>query len=185
MLPMKKAGLSSCTLLIVLIAFPLFAKGNAEPVQHETGAPSAEEHAASGLYAEYPAPGAPAAEPAPGPLSVESAVRAALNNSAEIEVERLNLRRSVEATREAKAANGPTVRLQTSGSLMSNPAEGFTIEKGAFGSLPSVPPQPPIELPVQDVVLIEDTEPIYFKLTAALSQFLRGESSGARLRRRR
>ena len=137
----------------------MLAEGGREPVQSDeaphAGAneeSAAEEAGATGLF------------------SVEAAVKAALESSVEIRIEKLNLLSAAAAAREARRASGPVVKLQTSGSAMTNPQEGVTIHRGAFGYVPTFQSQPPVALPERDYVLLEDSQSTYFRITATLTQ---------------
>ena len=105
-----------------------------------------------------------------GSLTVNAAAQAAVENSVELDLEQLKLQEHAAAIKEARAATGPTIDLQTSGSLLSNPQEGYTISKGAFGYAPSLQSPAPTALPDRDYVVIEDAEHTYFRVSARLSQ---------------
>lgn len=184
--PMKPPGAVMWMLLVFCCAsVPAVAKGGGE----YGGGGSVERAASGGAGAGTASAVDPAAAGGTGPgganagaaaakdpegyrgeLSVEEAVKAALANSVEIDLEKLNLRRSAAAVGEAQAAARPSVILQTSGSAMSNPQEGVMIRKGAFGYSPTVQSAAPVALPDRDYVLVEDAEPTYFKVTATLTQ---------------
>ncbi|MBT3272838.1 MAG: TolC family protein, partial [Spirochaetales bacterium] len=112
----------------------------------------------------------PAAAQDKPPLSMTEASGLARENSRELSIENLEIAKAAAGIREAKAGRGPQVKIQGSGSYMTNPMEGFKIEKGAFGYAPTPQSEAPIALPDQDYVLMEDAENTYFRITTTLSQ---------------
>ena len=166
---MRKTGVR-CSILILLcfIALPGVAKGGSESAQAEAsdGEVAAEPDDAAGGEAHR----VEELVTLDSGLSVEHAMQAVLENSVEIDLAQLDLRRCAAAAKEARAAKWPTVKLQTSGSAMSNPPEGFAIPKGAFGSLPTPQSYTPVAFPAQNVVLFEDAEHTYFNINATLTQ---------------
>ncbi len=172
---MKWFALSFCVLLILCWVTPyVSAKGGGESGNALEGGSVGETGNAAGVDEANDTGGAAG-------LSVEAAVQAAVKNSVELGLKNLKLRHAAAAAAEVKAKRGPSVILQTTGSLMSNPVEGFTISEGAFGILPAPPPLDPIPLPDSDVVLMEDAENTYFRITATLTQplFTWGKLKGA------
>ena len=114
-------------------------------------------------------------------LAIGQALEMAGENSTELTIERLKVAKATAAVREARARRGPSITFQSSGSVMTNPMEGFKIEKGAFGYAPTPQSATPVAIPDQDYVLMEDAEYTYFRLTATLSQplFTFGKLNGA------
>jgi len=153
-------------LMLAAVSLPVLGKGRQEPSGEERSADTVSINGKSPANTgapSFPDPGGPG-------LSIESAVEAALEHSTELELERLNLQKSAAAVKEARAASGPSLSLQTSGSVLSNPQEGFKISKGAFGYAPTIQSTTPVALPDSDYVLIEDAEHTFFRITATLTQ---------------
>lgn len=177
-----------CGLFLLCVSLPVVAGGHREDAQPVDGEHAAETQARP--VAGTPVIGRPAdaeAEAAAGRVddttrfTVEEAVHAAVSNSVELEIERLNLKKSAAAVREAEAAAGPQITLQTSGSALSNPPEGYRIEKGAFAYLPTAQSPTPVAFPDRDYVLVEDAEHSFFRISATLSRplFTWGKLEGA------
>jgi outer membrane protein TolC len=103
-------------------------------------------------------------------LSLDEAVDAAYDYSGQLTVKNLELREKEYALDEAKARRLPTVELQASATLMSNPQEGIIIRKGELGYQPSFQSEAPVPFPDQDYILMEDYEHTYFKVETTVDQ---------------
>jgi outer membrane protein len=177
---MKRFALSFWIVVIFcLVTLPGIAKGGGESGNTGDGVADIVEKA-RGTSGAANTDGS-AGRGGPAGLSVEGAVDAAAESSVELVLEKLGLRQAAAEVKAVKAKRGPSLILQTTGSLMSNPMEGFKISEGAFGSIQIAPTVPPIVLPEDDIVVLEDAELTYFKITATLSQplFTWGKLTGA------
>ena len=109
-------------------------------------------------------------EAAPRDLTVEAAVELALANSGSILIKRHEEKKSSYALAEAWGRLFPTFTVQASGSYMTNPPEGITIQRGSLGYAPTYNSPAPTPLPDRDYVLMEDTEDTYFSMSGTLTQ---------------
>ena len=103
-------------------------------------------------------------------LSLNEAVEYALDHSRELKISDYDVLKATYGLIETKGKKLPTVSFQGSGSWMTNPQEGFSIDKGAFGYSPTPNSEVPIALPDQDYILLEDSEPTYFSFSTSLTQ---------------
>ena len=103
-------------------------------------------------------------------LSVEDVVARAVENAGAVRLKAIALQRSGDALSKAKTLMLPRLELQASGSYLSNPPEGVRIEKGALAYAPTIQSEIPVAIPDQDIVLLDDAESTYYKITATLRQ---------------
>ena len=103
-------------------------------------------------------------------LSVEDAVELAVKNSGEVDLQRIEFQKTAIAFEEAKAQKYPQIAVSSSASWMSNPPEGISINKGAFGYAPTPQSQAPVAIPDREYVLLEDSEHTYFRIRTTLDQ---------------
>jgi outer membrane protein len=103
-------------------------------------------------------------------LSVEDAVELAVKYSGEVDLQRIEFQKTAISFEEAKAQKYPQIAISSSGSWMSNPPEGISINKGAFGYAPTPQSQSPVAIPDREYVLLEDSEHTYFRIRTTLDQ---------------
>ncbi|MBN2444134.1 MAG: TolC family protein, partial [Spirochaetales bacterium] len=103
-------------------------------------------------------------------LSLENAKEYTRNNSESIRLKLLEINEKKYALKVAEARRLPELKMQASASYLTDPPEGITIPRGAFGSLPDPSSGFLIPLPMNDLIIIDDPENTYFKLTTTLTQ---------------
>jgi len=103
-------------------------------------------------------------------LSAQAAVSEAKARSHQLTLKEIEYSRTGHAVKEARTRGRPSVSMQASSSILSNPQEEIAIHKGEMGYSPSPDSQHPTPFPDQDYVIMEGMEHTYFKISVALSQ---------------
>lgn len=124
----------------------------------------------SPLFAQEPAADLQVRGASGAALTLDEALEAAYEYSGQLTIINLDLREKEYALDEAKARRLPTVEMQASATLMSNPQEGIVIRKGELGYQPSFQSEAPVPFPDQDYILMEDYEHTYFKVKTTVDQ---------------
>jgi outer membrane protein TolC len=124
---------------------------------------------AAALPAQEPTPVVQASTPAVPVLELAGVLHWAAANAANLQLKQSELRAAEASQREAASRFMPSLNTNLSASYMFNPPKGLSIEAGSLGLAPSTG-RYPTGLPADDVVLMPDTEPTYFKAGAELSQ---------------
>ena len=102
--------------------------------------------------------------------SVDEISQLAGENADAIKLKAIEMAKAGYSLEEARTRALPDVDLKASFTLMSDPPEGITIQKGSMSYAPSPQSQLPVAFPPEDIVLVDDTLPTYFKITATLTQ---------------
>lgn len=107
------------------------------------------------------------APPGADALSLEEARRRLLERAPALQAERALVRRAEAALAEARASRGPELRFSAAVGLLADPPEGITVRAGELGEIPLPPPVP---IPAEDLVFVEDARHTHLELSAELLQ---------------
>lgn len=112
-----------------------------------------------------------AADAAVRPLTLAEALGFAAEASEAVRIRSLQAGKADALLAEARAARLPRLVLEAAASYLGNPPTGITVHRGELGTfaLPGAPPVV-VELPAEDLVFVEDSEPTYYKVGATLTQ---------------
>jgi outer membrane protein TolC len=107
------------------------------------------------------------APPGAGALSLEEAKHLLLERAPALEAEGALLRRAEAVLTEARASRGPELRFKAAAGLLADPPEGITVRAGELGEIPLPPPVP---IPAEDLVFVENARHTHLEFSAELLQ---------------